>query len=174
MGWPPVSWMSTLQSIVALSTNEAAMIEAIKEAIWPPGLIEDLDTYIFFSQREGRSAVQQLESSKTSLCFRWSPKLCICERVFRVYMGFGVLWEWLHANLHIQLVKFSSHLWMYAFAEPRKLFLFMWLSNFLLFFFFFHSNFLFGNRSKTHTSIHNQSCVGVVSRGLFPQQLFVK
>ncbi|XP_028079579.1 enolase 2-like [Camellia sinensis] len=41
----PVSWRSTLQSTVALSTTEAecmAVTEAFKEAIWLHGLIEDL------------------------------------------------------------------------------------------------------------------------------------
>ena len=41
----PVSWRSTLQSIVTLSTIEAeymAMTEAIKEAIWLQGLLDDL------------------------------------------------------------------------------------------------------------------------------------
>jgi len=40
-----VSWRSILQSTVALSTTEAeymAMIEAIKEAIWLQGLLDDL------------------------------------------------------------------------------------------------------------------------------------
>ncbi|BBH05256.1 Protein of unknown function D, partial [Prunus dulcis] len=41
----PICWRSILQSTVALSTTEAeymAMTEAIKEAIWMLGLIEDL------------------------------------------------------------------------------------------------------------------------------------
>ena len=41
----PVSWRSTLQSTVALSTTEAeymAMTEAMKEAIWLQGLLDDL------------------------------------------------------------------------------------------------------------------------------------
>ncbi|GMP35489.1 hypothetical protein CsSME_00007899 [Camellia sinensis var. sinensis] len=41
----PVSWRSTLQSTVALSTTEAeymAVTEAFKEAMWLHGLIEDL------------------------------------------------------------------------------------------------------------------------------------
>jgi hypothetical protein len=41
----PVSWRSTLQTTVALSTTEAeymAVANAIKEAIWLHGLIEDL------------------------------------------------------------------------------------------------------------------------------------
>jgi hypothetical protein len=41
----PVSWRSTLQSTVALSTTEAeyiAITKAFKEAIWLYGLIEDL------------------------------------------------------------------------------------------------------------------------------------
>ena len=41
----PVSWKSTLQSTVALSTTEAeymAITEAIKEAIWLQGLLDDL------------------------------------------------------------------------------------------------------------------------------------
>ncbi|XP_075098855.1 secreted RxLR effector protein 161-like [Nicotiana tabacum] len=41
----PVSWKSTLQSTVALSTTEAeymAITEAIKEAIWLQGLLRDL------------------------------------------------------------------------------------------------------------------------------------
>ena len=41
----PVSWRSTLQSTVALSTTEAeymAMTEAMKEATWLQGLIDDL------------------------------------------------------------------------------------------------------------------------------------
>ncbi|KAI4332243.1 hypothetical protein L6164_017167 [Bauhinia variegata] len=41
----PISWKSTLQSIVALSTTEAeymAITEAVKEAIWLQGLLEDL------------------------------------------------------------------------------------------------------------------------------------
>jgi hypothetical protein len=41
----PVSWRSTLQTTVALSTTEAeymAVADAIKEAIWLHGLIEDL------------------------------------------------------------------------------------------------------------------------------------
>ena len=41
----PASWKSTLQSIVALSTTEAeymAITEAVKEAIWLQGLLDDL------------------------------------------------------------------------------------------------------------------------------------
>ena len=41
----PVSWKSTLQSIVALSTTEAeymAITEAVKEVIWLQGLLDDL------------------------------------------------------------------------------------------------------------------------------------
>ena len=41
----PVSWRSILQSTVALSTMEAeymAMTEAMKEAIWLQGLLDDL------------------------------------------------------------------------------------------------------------------------------------
>ena len=41
----PVSWKSTLQSTVALSTTEAeymAVTEVVKEAIWLRGLLEDL------------------------------------------------------------------------------------------------------------------------------------
>ena len=41
----PVSWKSTLQSTVALSTMEAeymAITEAVKEAIWLQGLLDDL------------------------------------------------------------------------------------------------------------------------------------
>ncbi|KAI4331921.1 hypothetical protein L6164_016867 [Bauhinia variegata] len=41
----PISWKSTLQSTVALSTTEAeymAITEAVKEAIWLQGLLEDL------------------------------------------------------------------------------------------------------------------------------------
>lgn len=41
----PVSWRSTLQSTVALSTTEAeymAVTEAVREAIWLHGLLEDL------------------------------------------------------------------------------------------------------------------------------------
>jgi len=41
----PVSWRSTLQSIIALSTTEAkyiAMTEAVKEAIWLQGLLDVL------------------------------------------------------------------------------------------------------------------------------------
>ena len=40
-----VSWKSTLQSAVALSKTEAeymAITEAVKEAIWPQGLLDDL------------------------------------------------------------------------------------------------------------------------------------
>ena len=41
----PVSWRSILQSTVALSTTEAeymAMTEAMKEAIWLQGMLDDL------------------------------------------------------------------------------------------------------------------------------------
>ena len=41
----PVSWKSTLQSIVALSTTEVeymATTEAVKEAIWLQGLLDEL------------------------------------------------------------------------------------------------------------------------------------
>jgi hypothetical protein len=41
----PVSWRSTLQTTVALSTTEAeymAVADAIKNAIWLHGLVEDL------------------------------------------------------------------------------------------------------------------------------------
>jgi len=41
----PVSWHSTLQSTVTLSTIEVeymAMTEAMKEAIWLQGLLDDL------------------------------------------------------------------------------------------------------------------------------------
>ena len=41
----PVSWKSTLQSTVALSTMEAeymAITEAVKETIWLQGLLDDL------------------------------------------------------------------------------------------------------------------------------------
>ena len=40
----PVSWKSTLQSTAALSTTEAeymAMTEAVKEATWLQGLLDD-------------------------------------------------------------------------------------------------------------------------------------
>ena len=40
-----MSWRSTLQSTIALSTTEAeymAMTEAMKEAIWLQGLLDDL------------------------------------------------------------------------------------------------------------------------------------
>ena len=43
----PESWRSILQSIIALSTIEAeymAMMEAIKEAIWLQGLLDNLRT----------------------------------------------------------------------------------------------------------------------------------
>lgn len=41
-----ISWRAVLQSVVALSTTEAeymAAIEAVKEAIWLSGLVQDLD-----------------------------------------------------------------------------------------------------------------------------------
>ncbi|KAI3458810.1 hypothetical protein Pfo_015473, partial [Paulownia fortunei] len=41
----PISWKSTLQSTVALSTTEAeymAVTEAVKEVIWLQSLLEDL------------------------------------------------------------------------------------------------------------------------------------
>ena len=41
----PISWKSTLQSTVALSTTEAeymAITEVVKEAIWLQGLLENL------------------------------------------------------------------------------------------------------------------------------------
>ena len=41
----PISWKSTLQSTVALSTTEAeymAITKAVKEAIWLQGLLENL------------------------------------------------------------------------------------------------------------------------------------
>ena len=41
----PVSWKSTLQSTVALSTTEAeymAITKAVKEAIWLQGFLDDL------------------------------------------------------------------------------------------------------------------------------------
>ena len=41
----PVSWRSTLQSIIALSITEVeyiSMIKAIKEGIWLQGLLDDL------------------------------------------------------------------------------------------------------------------------------------
>ncbi|KAM1848289.1 hypothetical protein ACFX14_012448 [Malus domestica] len=44
----PISWKSTLQSTVALSTTEAeymAIAEAVKEAIWIHGLIKNLGIY---------------------------------------------------------------------------------------------------------------------------------
>ena len=44
----PVSWRSTQESIVTLSTTEAkymAIGEAIKEAIWIHGLIKNLGIY---------------------------------------------------------------------------------------------------------------------------------
>lgn len=44
----PVSWRSTLQSTVALSTTEAeymAVTEAIKEAIWLQGLLDDMGIF---------------------------------------------------------------------------------------------------------------------------------
>jgi hypothetical protein len=37
-----VSWKSTLQKTVALSTTEAEYIEVVKEAIWLQGLLKDL------------------------------------------------------------------------------------------------------------------------------------
>ncbi|XP_070012804.1 secreted RxLR effector protein 161-like [Nicotiana sylvestris] len=42
----PVSWKSTLQSIIALSTTEPeymAITEAVKEAIWLQGLLKELE-----------------------------------------------------------------------------------------------------------------------------------
>jgi hypothetical protein len=69
-----VSWRSTLQSIIALSTTEAeymAMTEAIKEAIWLHGLIEDLGilqehVYLFCdSQSAIHLAKNQVHHSQT-------------------------------------------------------------------------------------------------------------
>ena len=45
----PMTWKPTLQSIVALSTTEVeymALIEAVKEAIWLGGLVDELGSVI--------------------------------------------------------------------------------------------------------------------------------
>ena len=65
----PVSWKSTLQSMVALSTTKAeymAITEAMKEAIWLHGLLKDLgvgqkqldvyfDSQVLFIQQRTKS-----------------------------------------------------------------------------------------------------------------------
>ena len=82
----PVSWSSTLQSIVALSTTEAeymVVIEAIKEDIWLHGLVENLGIYqehVFVfcdSQSAIYLAKNQVHHSRTKhidVCFHF-----VCE-----------------------------------------------------------------------------------------------
>ena len=70
----PVSWKSTLQSTVALSTMEAkyiAITEAVKEAIWLQGLLDDLGvgqkqvTVFCDSQRAIHLAKNQVYHART-------------------------------------------------------------------------------------------------------------
>ena len=70
----PVSWKSTLQSTVALSTTEAeymAITEAVKKAIWLQGLLDDLGvgqkqvTVFCDSQRAIHLAKNQVYHART-------------------------------------------------------------------------------------------------------------
>ena len=70
----PVSWKSTLQSAVALSTTEAeymAITETVKEAIWIQGLLDDLSvgqkqvTVFYYSQSAIHLAKNQVYHART-------------------------------------------------------------------------------------------------------------
>ena len=79
----PVSWKSTLQSIVALSTIEAeylALIEAIKEAIWLGRLLDELGV--------GQKQISIYYDSPSAICLAKNPVFHVCTKHINVRYHF--------------------------------------------------------------------------------------
>ena len=70
-----VSWKSTLQSTVVLSTIEAeylALIKAIKEAIWLGRLLDELGV--------GHKQISIFYDSQSAICLAKNPLFHVCTK----------------------------------------------------------------------------------------------